>query len=725
MRAVAVSLLFMAPLLGHAAGWKLIGITGQQGSDDVTGLPDHTLFDLDLYFTDPGFGYPVQMFKVTFVTDSQAIGYCPTNDLLYHTAGSESWNNNPLRTGSDQGGPTIYGVGFQDNQYMESIDLATREFRGIFNAGPCPNPDPTLPCFGLDAPRPAWIRPVERRDHTQTGSQYRERGPDEFHAIRGLAWSPSKNAFFAADEDGIFKITTDGDSRFVSRPGFPADGAQDAAKGILVIPERLLIGHRNAPYIMEVDAETGRVLRTVQLAFPPGGGPPLASFGGVLGFAQHPVSGVIYAVRQTENAFARELVSVDVRTGETVLIGDLTLHIASIAFVPTGNPEHPWKLVGITGQQGDDDANAYPDHTLFDLDLYFTDPGFGYPVRMFQMTFVNDSQSIGYCPADGFLYHTGGAESWNNNPLRTGSDQGGPTIYGIGYQDSQYLEKVDLATQVATAIYNADPCPNPDPSLPCFGLAAPRPNWVLPVERRDHTQTGSQYRARGVNEYHAVRGMAWSSGKNAFYVSDENGIFRITRDGDCKFVSRPGFPNDGALDESKAILVIPERLLIGHRDGVAHVGYMIEVDAETGQLARSIRLDYPAGGGAPLDGFGGLLGLTQNPETGVVYGLRKTDDNFGRELVSINTDTGATELIGSLDLHIASIAFTKLPPLKIRSISRTGNTVRITWAGGNPPYQLEHSSDLTSWTPVGAPTDQLSSTQPIGAGPEYFRVSGQ
>ena len=725
--AIFASLLLVTPVFADSYGWRLIGITGQQDNANVSAYPDHTLIDLDAFFTDPGFGYAVPMFQATFVNDSQAVGYCPTNDLVYHTGGSESYSNNPRRTGHDQGGPTIFGIGYQDSQYMETIDLLTHEFHAIYNAAPCPNPDATLPCFGLVAPRPGWVLPVQQRNSTQVGGEFRARGPNEFHAVRGLAWSPSKNLFYASDENGIFKITTDGDSRFVSRPGFPADGALDESKAIMVVSERLLIAHRDAPFVMEVEAETGRVLRSIQLHFPPGGAPPLDSFGGVLGFAQHPLNGTIYAVRHTEDALVRELVTVDLTTGDTVVVGGLNLHIASIAFVPTGNPDHPWKLIGITGQQDNADINGYPDHTLFDLDTYLTDPGFGYAVRMFQTTFVNDSQSIGFCPADGLLYHTAGSESYSNNPRRTGHDQGGPTIFGIGYQDSQYMESINLQTQTAHGVFNADPCPNPDSTLPCFGLAAPRPDWLLPVGRRDHTQTADSYSARGVNEYHAVRGMAWSSGKNAFYAADENGIFRITRDGDCKFIARPGFPNDGSLDSCKAILVIPERLLIGHRNGVGGTGYLMEVDADSGQLVRSLALAYPPGGGAPLDGFGGLLGLAQHPVTSVVYGLRKTDDNFGRELVTIDTETGATTLVGAMNLHLTSIAFTRILPLKIRSITRSGNNVLISWAGGNAPYQLEHSTDLVSWSPVGAPTSNLSAFRPINPGPghEYFRVVGQ
>src|SRR5688572_7406491 len=151
------------------------------------------------------------------------------------------------------------------------------------------------------------------------------------------------------------------------------------------------------------------------------------------------------------------------------------------------------------------------------------------------------------------------------------------------------METVDIQTGALNAIFNADPCPNPDPSLPCFGLVAPRPSWVLPVERRNSSQTGSEYRARGSNEFHAIRGMAWSAAQNAFYAADEYGIFKITLDGNCQFMHRPAFPNDNKVDSAKAILVIPERLLIGHRDA----GFLMEVDAETGAVARNLALNYP------------------------------------------------------------------------------------------------------------------------------------
>ena len=409
-------------------------------------------------------------------------------------------------------------------------------------------------------------------------------------------------------------------------------------------------------------------------------------------------------------------------------VQNLLSTLLALLLAPALGNAQAWKLIGISGQQGDTTAGgtggfAYPDHMLFDLDELLTDD-FGEVAQLFQVPFVNDSQSIGYCPANGLVYHTGGSESYSNNPQRKGHDQGGPDILGVGYQDSQFMESIDLQTRTFTGIFNAAPCPNPDPTLPCFGVVAPRPSWVLPVEQRNSTQTGSEYGARGSNEFHAIRGMAWSASKNLFYAADDEGIFKITPGGDSQFVARPAFPVDSANNVSKAILVV-ERLLIGHRD----VGSLMEVDAETGAVVRDVALKYPLGGGAPTDAFGGLLGLARHPVTQVIYGVRKTDDHFARELVTIDPVTGDTARVGpgNLKMHIASIAFVGEPPLKIQSITRNGNNVTITWAGGNPPYQLQARSDLGagSWSDVGTPTAAFSATVTIEGTARYFRVAGQ
>ena len=718
--------LSLTAALSHAQPWKLYGVTGQQTNetpaDSGTGYkyPDHTLFEINTTTA-----ALTKLFLLNWVNDSQALGFNPDNNLLYHTAGSEAYSNNPLRNGHDQGGPDVPGVGYQDSQYMETVDPITGAANAIFNTDPCPNPDPTLPCFGLAAPRPTWVLPVERRDSTQTDASFRQTGPNEYHAARGLAWSDSTNVFYLADELGIFKMTPAGESTFLARPAFPTDGAVDEAKAIAFIKETaLLVGHRNSGELMRINPDTGDVLGSVLLQIPEGGGEPTDSFGGILGMAQHPVTGVVYAIRKTGDNFARELVTVDPVTGATKLIGSMGMHVASLTFARE-NASAPWKLYGITGQQTNDtpaDSGTgfkYPDHTLFEIN---TSTAALTSIKL--LTWVNDSQSIGFNPDNNLLYHTAGSEAYSNNPLRNGHDQGGPDVPGVGYQDSQYMESINLTTLAATAIFNTDPCPNPDPTLPCFGLTAPRPTWVLPEARRDSTQTDASFRQTGPNEYHAARGLAWSTKDKVFYLADELGIFKMTPAGESTFLARPLFPSDGAADESKSIAFVTlTNLYVGHRNA----GLMMRLNPDTGDVLGEVALQVPTGGGEPTDSFGGLLGLAQHPETGVVYGVRKTTDNFARELVTIDPATGATTLIGNLGMHVASITFGRAggAPVEIRlSVpTQTEGTLTISWTGAPGRYLVQKKVDLGSpnWFDVQSTTEQ---TVTVGKDGQmgYFRV---
>jgi len=393
-----------------------------------------------------------------------------------------------------------------------------------------------------------------------------------------------------------------------------------------------------------------------------------------------------------------------------------------------------WRLVGVTGQQGDPTPDGqggflYPDHTLYEINL-----SSGAITKLFRMTFVNDSQSIAYCPADGLLYHSAGSESYSNNPFRNGNDNGGPPISGVGYQDSQYLESVNLATNVATAVFNAAPCPNPDPVLPCFGLPGPRPGWLLPVEQRNSNQTDDSFKARGPNEYHAVRGMAWSVSESLFYLTDEFGIFKLNREGDCTFLARPLFPSDSSGDRCKGIAFVKVgdviKLFVGHRDGFGSNGLLIEIDPPSGDVNAEVLLTFPPGGAPPVDSFGGLLGIAQHPVTNVLYGIRKTGDNFGRELVTINPVTGATALVGNMEMHIASITFVPVtvpPAFNITSVSRIGNSLTLTWSGGTAPYQVQTNSGLNaaSWSNAGPPTNGNSATVTLPGARTFVRVTGQ
>ena len=219
----------------------------------------------------------------------------------------------------------------------------------------------------------------------------------------------------------------------------------------------------------------------------------------------------------------------------------------------------------------------------------------------------------------------------------------------------------------------------------------------------------------------------------------------MTAAGDCKkLTNRPTFVVRGDSvtnivdNDAKAIAFVTvtnvTKLLVGSRmdrsvSGNTN-GFIIEVDPETGNVLGQLSLNYPPGGGSPVGEFGGLLGLAQHPVTGVLYGIRKTDDHFARELVTINLATGDTKLVGNMGMHIASIVFVPSPAaLHISSITRSGKDLTLTWTGGSPPYQVQSRSSLStgSWANVGGATPQLSRTITNGVvgSAGFFRVCGQ
>jgi hypothetical protein len=405
-------------------------------------------------------------------------------------------------------------------------------------------------------------------------------------------------------------------------------------------------------------------------------------------------------------------------------------------FSATLSPAQEWKLIGITGQQSDrtlDGAGGFlhPDNTLYEINVTN-----GTITKLFRTTWVPDSHAIGYNPVTGLLFHSGGGAAREDDPTLTGHDQGGPPIPGLAFQDNYYLEAINLATQQPTPIFNANPCPNPDSTLPCFGLPAPRPAWALPAQRRNSTQTASSFRQEGPDEYSGLRGMAWSAQEKLFYVSDSDGIFKLTATGESTFLAQPSFPIDDAFDLAKAIaFVVTTNLLVGHRDGAidpddplnSQDGYLMHINPDTGEVIGQIRVRYPEGGGAPVGSFGGLLGLSQNPATGLLYGLRKTDGNFARELVTINPQTGQTKLVANLKMHIAGIAFMQATDAEIHidSITQAGGAVTLDWSGGAPKFLVRKKVDLNSsdWVNVQT-TNERTVTINKGPSPTYFQIVG-
>ncbi len=316
------------------------------------------------------------------------------------------------------------------------------------------------------------------------------------------------------------------------------------------------------------------------------------------------------------------------------------------------------RLLGITGNQEDGDQESFPDVTLFEIDT--TDAA---TTKIMALTFVPDGDQIGFNPDDGLLYHTGGSEAWTDDPGREG-----------GFRDHQYYEKVDLGSGEITPIFNANPPESPD-EFPSFGLAAPRPSFVLPEKIRllddpeceDDVVPGICPREDGENEYHSLRSLTWSKTEKVFYGSDENGVYTLSTSGESTFIGQPLF--DGAKNLKGMTFyetAAGETLLLA---GTKRDNRLFQIDPETGEdVDDPVELQVPPTSDFDFS-FDGLLALAQHPDTGVLYGVRRTDPEVGtafeRELVTIDPTSGETALVGNLGLHFAGLTFvTDTTPLR-------------------------------------------------------------
>jgi hypothetical protein len=64
--------------------------------------------------------------------------------------------------------------------------------------------------------------------------------------------------------------------------------------------------------------------------------------------------------------------------------------------------------------------------------------------------------------------------------------------------------------------------------------------------------------------------------------------------------------------------------------------------------------------------------------------------------------------------------------LRIASISRSGNTVTITWSGGSAPYTLQKASSINGpWNNQATGLSGTSTTDPGASGPQaFYRILG-
>jgi hypothetical protein len=258
-----------------------------------------------------------RLITLPFVPDTDAIGFNPEDGLLYRTSGAESWSNNPSSNG------------YRDNQFMQTVNMDTLAQVGIFNSNYAGNQNGT---FGIDAPRPTWLLPVEPRTDQQNTDAYKIRGPNEYHSLRDLTWSTADHAFFGADETGIYKLTPTGESTFIGRPIGISGNPKGIAFHTFEGQRRLLMTERDGPMLWQIDPATGETINAVMLIDK--NNIPIP---GILSIVEDPTStsllGIGRAVLDQENAFKRELLRIDPITGRTTLIGLFPMHMSDLAFI--------------------------------------------------------------------------------------------------------------------------------------------------------------------------------------------------------------------------------------------------------------------------------------------------------------------------------------------------------------------------------------------------------
>jgi hypothetical protein len=307
---------------------RLIGITGKQNSGESGAHPDDDkLFEINL--TNAAV---TPLIKLPFVPDSTAIGFNPSDGLLYRTAGSESYRNDPTR------------IAFNDNQYMQTVDVYSEDYpqTGVFNANS--QGDANFGPYGLAAPRPTFVLPAERRTDDQTDPSFQQDGPNEYHALRDLTWSSSEQLFYGADDLGIFRLTATGESTFVGDPG----GVDPKGISFFTIggERRLLLSERASPNLWTIDPMTGQTIgdpiTLVNASMQP--------LSGVLSLVEHPDGTSLFGISKIVDAggdsIARELISINPLTGVTTAIGIMDTgeaQMADLAFVFNVVPTiHTW-----------------------------------------------------------------------------------------------------------------------------------------------------------------------------------------------------------------------------------------------------------------------------------------------------------------------------------------------------------------------------------------------
>ena len=177
-------------------------------------------------------------------------------------------------------------------------------------------------------------------------------------------------------------------------------------------------------------------------------------------------------------------------------------------------------------------------------------------------------------------------------------------------------------------------------------------------------------------------------------------------------------------------------LWVGEKTAGGLQGTITEIDTVAETIVGDLLLNIPPTS-TNTESFGGVMGLAQHPDTGVIYAMRAPLSGAGdatgrvRELITINIATGDTTLVGVTPVEINSIVFyttTTTSPAQIKSVARNGNDITLAWIGGVPPYNIDSRASLSVglWSTVVSNILMLSVTVTNGVSGStgFFRVSG-
>jgi hypothetical protein len=94
------------------------------------------------------------------------------------------------------------------------------------------------------------------------------------------------------------------------------------------------------------------------------------------------------------------------------------------------------------------------------------------------------------------------------------------------------------------------------------------------------------------------------------------------------------------------------------------------------------------------------------------------------ELFSVDLASNTKILVNDLSNPKAIKSFQTIPP-RIVSITRAGPNVVLSWAGGQPPFQVQFKNDLKNptWSNSGSSTTNFTASVPIQPGAGFFRVA--